>query len=110
MAVLKIGLTSSYSYKFTVILEQVTYQIRFNWLDKEDAWYLDLYDRFGEPLILGHKVLYSNSVLRKYHARAGVPQGEFFLLGGESGELVRPSFDSVSGGDSFYYITSDELG
>ena len=80
-----------------------------NWIGKEDAWYLDLYDEFGDPLILGHKLLYSNSLLIKHHANSSVPQGEFILAAGESGDLDRPTFNSVSNGDTFYYFTSDEL-
>ena len=109
MSLHTLKLNSDYSYKFTTILEQVTYQMRFNWIEKEDAWYLDLYDRGGEPLVLGHKLLYGNIVLTKYNANTEVPQGELMLLSGTSGDLLRPTFDSVSTGDILYYISSDEL-
>lgn len=106
---LKIALESNYSYKFSTILDQVTYQIKLDWIEKEDAWYLDLYDRYGDPLILGHKLLYGNLILSKYHANADVPQGEFLLVKGELGTLLRPTLESVSSGDTLYYITAFEL-
>ena len=107
--ILDVPLSSDFSYIFTIILEQVTYRIRVNWVGKEDSWYMDLYDRLGEPLILGHKITYNSLILNKYHANERVPQGEFLLLPGESGGLDKPTFNSVSNGDTFYYITSDEL-
>lgn len=109
MAVFTLDLKSKTSYEFTTTLEQETYRIKLNWSNKEDAWYFNLYDRFSNPLILGHKLLYGNLILGKHHANASVPQGEFLLLKGISGEPTRPSFKSVSEGDTLYYITSDEL-
>ncbi len=106
---ISIPLKSIYSYSFSVILEQVNYRMKFNWSDKEDAWFFDIYSRSNEPLILGHKLLYNNSTLIKHHANSEVPQGEFILVAGESGELLRPTFNSISKGDVLYYATSDEL-
>ena len=109
MEIYTLNLRSSDSYRFTTILDQVTYQLRMNWIAKEDAWYMDIYDGANDPLILGHKLLYGNIILDKYHADSRVPKGEFAFVSGLSSDLLRPTYDSVSKGDALYYFSVEDL-
>lgn len=106
--IIEITLNSQPSEIFTIELDQVVYRVRLSWVDKEDAWYLDLYDRFGQALFLGHKVLYGASILAKYHAIPGVPQGEFLLLDGTA-QRLRPTYESISDTDRFFYFDESEV-
>lgn len=105
---IKINLNSVPSEIFTIELEQVAYRMKVNWVDKEDAWYLSLYDRFGQAIFLGHKLLYNSDISTKYKAHENMPQGLFALVD-STGGLDRPTYESLSTTDAFYYFLSSEL-
>ena len=44
-------------FKFTTSLDNVPYVFRFQWVDRDSAWYMSIYDVSAQPIGTGIKVV-----------------------------------------------------
>lgn len=104
MALIQIPVSSTPSESFALTIDQVTYRAGFNWAEKNLAWYMDLYQVSGEPVFLGHKVMYNSSIFEKYSYIDPSPQGTLILLDTTNTRLT-PDYNSISTTDRLYYLS-----
>lgn len=44
-------------YSYAISLERVSYTIRFKYVERTKSWYMDLFTRDNEPVLLGIKLV-----------------------------------------------------
>jgi len=108
MAIVQVPVSSSPSELFSISLDQVTYRMKFNWVEKLGGWYMSLYRSNGDPMFLGHRVNYNSPLSSKYSYLSESPQG-FLLLVDTTNTKLSPDFDSISTTDKLYYVSLDEV-
>lgn len=106
MAFIKIPISSTPSKVITVIIDQVSYRLRMDWVEKDESWYMSLYQINGAPIFLSHKVLYNNSINDKYRYIDPAPQGSMMLIDSTNTKL-KPDYESISTTDDLYYLSVD---
>jgi hypothetical protein len=80
MATLLIPTSANPYYSERVKLDGRDYLLRFSYNEREERWYLSLYDDAEDPLILGIKLLTNWELLQHYHADPRVPPGELWVM------------------------------
>lgn len=60
-------------YDFLVDLADLEYRIRLRWMDRQERWYLDLWDSAGDPMLRGQRLVPGTAVGHQYTGRA--PRG-----------------------------------
>jgi hypothetical protein len=61
-------------------LEGRDYRFDFAYNQREDRWYLSIYDDEDDPLVTGLKIITSFPLLRRYQADPRVPPGELMAI------------------------------
>lgn len=56
------------------------YVLTFSYNEREDRWYLSLYDDEDKPILLGLKLVSNFPLLRHYHWDERVPPGELMAV------------------------------
>lgn len=94
-------------YKERVRLEGRDYIFRFDWNDREQRYYLHLFDQDEVPLLLGVKVIANWGLLTRHHFNPALPPGELIPMDLESGGEP-PTFDDFGTRVRLFYYASDE--
>lgn len=94
-------------YSFTTQLEGVTYGFTFRWNGRDSAWYFDLSDSDGNPLLSGRKVVLGAFLLARFRT-PGLPPGEMQAVD-TSGANVDAGLDELGARVQLLYIESTDL-
>ena len=94
-------------YQYTVDLAEVEYTYRLTYRERQDGWYLDLYDSDGEPLLLGRRLALGALPLKR-RVVAGMPDGLFLLID-RSGSDTDPTYEDLGYRVRLAWIPSDDL-
>lgn len=68
------------SYRQRTVLDGVEYVLELRWSMRERAWYLDLRDLNGRPLVLGIKLVANWPLLATFRTVEGLPRGELVVV------------------------------
>lgn len=63
----------------TLRLSGELYSLRARWNDVRSFWALDIYDRNGQPLLLGQKIVFNTDILARYRNPL-LPNGKLFVI------------------------------
>jgi hypothetical protein len=94
-------------YQERVRLEGRDYILLFDWNNREQRYYLSIFDQDGVPLLLGVKVVSNWGMLGKHHFNPALPPGELIPMDLESGGEP-PTFDDFGTRVRLFYYESDE--
>lgn len=64
---------------FRVVLDSVTYELRFMWNERDESWFFSLGDVGADPTITTKLTCYSD-ILAPYRYMENVPQGNIYLF------------------------------
>ena len=94
-------------FDLQVNLEGSVYTLEFRWNDREQSWYMSIWDADQEIGYAAGIKLVSNWLLRKYTADK-TPPGEFFLLdtAADVERAVDPGFDDLGNRHQLFYVMS----
>lgn len=73
------------------------YLLRFSWNEREERWYVSIFDDEENPLVQSIKIICNWRLLRAYHADPRVPPGEIVATD-LTGLNVPPGFDELGEG------------
>lgn len=107
MAIILPTRTDSPLYTFGVELDGVTYLLTFRWNDREAAWFFDLADSDGDPLMSGRKVTIGTALLARFRT-PGLPPGELEAID-TTGAQVEAGFDELGARVQLVYFAASEL-
>lgn len=94
-------------YSFSIELEGVTYGFEFRWNLRDSAWYFDISDSSGTPLITGRKVALGAPLLRRF-VLPGLPPGELVAYD-SSGKGQEAGIDELGARVLLLYWESSEF-
>jgi hypothetical protein len=72
------------AYEYSIDLEGATYRLRLTFNDRDEAWYVDLFDDAGEPLRVGLKLVGDWDVLLRWKDAATRPPGRLLTISSPS--------------------------
>lgn len=94
-------------YKERVRLEGRDYVFRFDWSNREQRFYISIFDQDETPLLLGAKVIANWGLLTRSHYNPDLPPGELIPLDLEQGGTP-PTFRDFGTRVRLFYYASDE--
>lgn len=94
-------------FTFGVELEGVSYTIGFRWNDRDGAWYMEVGDGQGTPLVVGVKVVI-NTMLLGRRTTAGLPTGDFLAIDTGGGN-IDAAFEDLGRRVQVAYFTRAEV-
>jgi hypothetical protein len=94
-------------YTFECDLDDATFQWAFEWVDRDDAWYLSLADVDGNPLVTGRKVVLGYPLLNLY-ADARLPKGALYAVD-TGGTDTEPGLLDLGDRVKLLYFSEGEL-
>ncbi len=77
--VLEIPTTELADYEEQVTLDGLLYTLRFRFNPRCDAWFLDISDGDGAPIVMGRKLVVDFPFTAQHGHREGIVQGEIFV-------------------------------
>lgn len=86
------------------------YLLRFRYNERENRWYLSIYDEEEEPILLGLKIVANWRLLKPYKYDPNVPPGELIAVD-MTGNGSPPGLDELGEGRrcELLYLTREEL-
>lgn len=86
------------------------YLLRFAYNEREERWYLSLYDEDELPVLQGLKLVANHPLLKAYRSNPDVPPGEL-VVADLTGDNSPPTLDELGEGRrcELLYITAAEL-
>ncbi len=94
-------------YQERVRLEDRDYIFRFDWSNREQRFYVSLFDQDEQPLLRGLKIVANWDLLSLHHANLAVPPGQLIPMDLEQGG-VPPTFDDFGTRVRLFYYTEEE--
>ena len=88
----------------TMDFDGVSYQLHFDWNDRDNRWYFSLADSNGVFLSAGNKILIESPIAFRV---AGGPNG-FFIAGDSTPEGSPPGYADLGNRVKFAYISMEE--
>jgi hypothetical protein len=77
VAALEIPLSQTLTdYTERIDLDGVVYEFRFRWNPRAEAWFVDISDADGEPLVFGRKVTVDTLLTQQHKHVDGIAQGQ----------------------------------
>ena len=98
--------TSLATYTFSVELEEIVFNFRMQFNERDQSWFFDLLTEDGDPIREGIKVVTGFPLLRLI-ATAGRPPGELFALD-TTGADRRAGLNDLGGEILFVYFLKGE--
>ena len=80
-------------HEYTVDLGEVEYTYTLTYQERQDAWYLDLYDADGESLLLGKRLTVNTAPLWRYRGDS-MPAGQIVVVD-TSGADSDPTYEDL---------------
>ncbi len=96
------------NYSITVQLDANTYTLEFNWNDRQSAWFFNLLDVDGNPVLMGRKVVLNLPMLHEF-VGSQFPTGDFLAFDSSPSGNVVPGLNDLGARVIMYYLTSDDL-
>ena len=95
-------------YTMRTTIEGVEYRLLFDYVGREDRWYLSIADQDEVPLARGIKLVVNWPLLRRRHADPRLPPGELVVVdttehGGS------PGLDELGESFELVYYSAEEL-
>lgn len=86
------------------------YLLRFSFNEREERWYLSLFDEDELPILEGLKLVCSQPLLQAYRSNPDVPRGELVVMD-LTDDNSPPTLDELGEGKrcELLYITAEEL-
>jgi hypothetical protein len=110
MAVLAIdNKTSLLNYEQLVQLDGVEYLLRFQWLEREMAWYMQFLDQDGVELAVGVRIVVDYPFLRRFKDPR-LPPGTLIALDTSLQRKEIEASDELGDRVKLVYITVDDEG
>lgn len=108
MSLIEIPIQSGPDFSFSVLLDNNSYDIRFQWNGRDKAWYTFI-GQTNLPPTFKTKVTNGSDILGNYRAYDSTPRGYLAVIDKEKvyGRLQRDSFSK--GRFSLIYYTEDEI-
>ncbi|SRR6266705_2199285 len=97
-----------YDYSEQVLLDGALYGLRFRWNHRADAWFMDVFDSTGSPLIMGRRLVVGLPLLRQHHALPS-PTGEMLMFDTANTDR-NPALTDLGTRVLTMYVTAAELG
>lgn len=97
-------LTQKFSY--SAILDKETFKLRFQYMFRQDRWYIYLYDALENPLVMGKKMVI-DFPLFEYNIKSGMPKGQLILFD-TSGTGEECGFADLGNRCKLYYLEYSE--
>lgn len=94
-------------YEFEVELDGVQFRLEFRYVDRDDAWYLSIYDVDGIPLRMGLRVVPQWPLLQLW-ADENRPGGEMISLS-QGGVTSTPTLDQLGSDAVLVYMDEAEV-
>lgn len=94
-------------YTFECDLDDVTYRWAFEWLDRDDAWYMSMSNVDGVALVSGRKVVLGYPLLNLYRD-ARLPKGLLIAIDTAEGD-VEPGLLDLGDRVKLVYFSPGEL-
>lgn len=91
-----------------VVIEGVTYNLRFRYNTSLDRWYMDLLDADGAAILLGQKLV-CNKILNRFSADERNPTGVLVCQSLVTSDQNPPAFADLGQRVRLYYATLAEL-
>lgn len=95
-------------YSFDVDLDNVKFQLSFEWNDRDSGWYMSIASVDGVPLLSGRRVVIGYPLISIYRTN-GLPAGTFVAID-TSSKNEEPGFGDLGERVKLLYITRAELG
>jgi len=96
------------SFTQTTIIDNIVYELRFDWNDRGQYWTISIKDADGVALVSGVKVVLGYPLVTDI-IKPGLPPG-VLIVGEGSGAMVRLSQNDFIEDKAFIgYITEDEI-
>jgi hypothetical protein len=102
MALRQIPLTAYPDTSQQSDLDGVTYNFRFRWSERGQAWHMDLRTLDGDAIVLGARLVNDFPLMRRVQ-KTSRPPGELFLLD-VTGRGEDPNFDDFGARYCLFYI------
>lgn len=95
-------------FEQNVVLDNITYRLRLQWNQREQAWYISL-GLTGQPFTVKTKCVVGLDFLRPYRYMNTVPNGSFYIIDFEK-TYGRVSYDQLlsDGRYRLVYLTEQE--
>lgn len=99
----------SADFNQTITLDGNQFNLRCTWNTREEAWYLDINNAVGSPLLVGSRLSPDTPIIRKY-GNDKLPKGEIMLYDTKQDPSnSKVTFDNLGGRYILVYITAKEL-
>lgn len=93
----------------TVTMDGTVYRLTFNWNTRIQAWYMQIAEQDGSPIVSGIKLLPMISLLQR-HKDARLPPGVLFSYDViEAGTAAAPSKSQLGSKMKLFYIGQSEF-
>jgi hypothetical protein len=108
MAIINIPITDNPDKSFTVILDNVAYDVRLQWNGRDESWYLYC-GRANRDFLFKTKITTAADILKKYRSYEDCPKGmiKAIDLNKRFGRIQRDSFSS--GRFKLIYLTQESV-
>lgn len=94
-------------HDYAVVLDGTEYRLKIHYRERNDRWYLSIYDADDEALLLTKKLSIDTRLLVN-HVIDGLPPGDFILID-TSGSDVECGWDDFGTRCALVYIEESEL-
>jgi hypothetical protein len=97
-------------FSFNCELDGVTYGFSFRWNDRDSAWFLDIADGGGTPMLSGIRVVINLLLLRAIRGVSGLalPPGDLIALD-TTGQGLDAAFEDLGRRVQILYLTQAEI-
>lgn len=95
-------------YDFTTTLDGLTFTFEFEWNEREEAWYFNLYDATGDLLLAGKKLVADFPLLMRLADRRR-PPGDLTVVD-TAGAGAAPGLNDLGRRHALMYIEAADLG
>lgn len=99
--------TDSARYTQTIELDKVTFTLAFEWNDRAEGWFLDIYDATGVLLLSGVRIVINYPFMNKYRD-SRLPAGIIEAVDTSDADLD-PGFADLGERVKLVYTPADEI-
>lgn len=94
-------------YSFTIDLDDVTYNLSFEWCDRDSGWYFSISDTNGVALLSGRRVVLDYPLISIYRDPR-LPAGTFIALD-STGKGIEAGFTDLGQRVKLFYVPVGDL-
>lgn len=79
-------------YSFTLLLEDVTYELEFRWVERAAAWFMAISDAGGALLLASRRLVLGVPITMRFKNPA-LPPGDFYLYDSSGKDIEAGLYD-----------------